>query len=388
LIAAGVLAAASPAWADAPEPVPVPLPAPPPPTKDQLDAAKKAFDEAQKLYGAGKYHEAISKLEDSYRLSRNVFLLYNIGHAYDQLGDKPKALAFYLKFLELSAPGAAKRDDSQKRADEFKAANVEADTEAVQAVIEKPAEVIKPKFVETFKHATVDSAAPGKPVEIVAQAAKEANWTVTLHYRSADEEAYTSEPMTWRDQVLVGQIPGAKVVGNSLHYYIEVKDADGNLVVRSGKRTSPNLVKIEEPKAIVVKPKTEDPLLQVEKPHAPPRKLITPTSVSTTVAVVLIGGTITTYLIAKQKGDDLEFDSTACGQPPCQAYDAFDRKLDDSGRRYNRIYQVSLVATTAAIGVAGYFWYRSLTKKSGDASWAIAPVVDDHGAGVVTARRF
>lgn len=376
------LATATPARADDP-----------PPTKDQLDAAKKAFDEAQKLYASGKYHEAISKLEDSYRLSRNAFLLYNVGHAYDQLGDKPKALAFYLKFLELTGPGAAKRDEAQKRVDELK--GVEADLEAVQPLFQ-PTEAPKPKFYESFKHAAVDSVGPGQSVEVVARAAKEANWSITLHYRSADEEGYTSEPMTWRGDELVGRIPGAKVVGSSMHYYIEAKDADGNVVVRSGRRTSPNLMKIEGPRT-VVKPGSDDPLLVVAQPHPPVRKLITPTSVSTTIAVLLIGGTVTSYLIAKQKADDLEFDSTACGQPPCQAFDSFDAPLEDSGKRFNRVYQVTLVASAAAIGVAGYFWYRSLTRpkeSSRTASrarrtrWVIAPVLDDRSAGLVTTGRF
>jgi tetratricopeptide (TPR) repeat protein len=403
VVAVAIWATAIPAWADDPAPAPVPpptpapLPAPnaPPPTKDQLDAAKKAFDEAQTLYTAGKYHEAIDKLQESYRLSHNVFLLYNIGHSYDQLGDKPKALAFYIQFLQLSAPGVPKRDETQKRIDELKAANVEADLEAVQLVLDEVMGV--PKVKPRFKHAAVDSVAPGKSIEITVEVPKDAPWIVTLHYRAADEEAYTAEPLTtWRDRVLVGQIPGTKTTGSSLHYYIEAKDADGNLIVRSGKKSSPNLVKVEEPIAVVVKPKVEDPLLTVEKPHAPPRKLITPTTVSTTVAVVLIGGAITTYLIAKQKADDLEFDATACGQPPCQPFDGFDDKLENSGKRYNRIYQVTLVASVGAVGVAGYFWYRSLTKpkdklattKSRGGDWAFAPMFDARSAGVVTARRF
>src|SRR6185436_8059698 len=105
------------------------------------------------------------------------------------------------------------------------------------------------------------------------------------------------------------------------------------------------------------------PLLRRDTPATPSRSLITPVSVSTAVAVVLVGVTTTTFLIAKQKGDDLRFDSTSCGEPPCQVFDEFDQPLEESGRRYNRNYQVTLVASVAAIGVAGYFWYRSLREK-------------------------
>jgi hypothetical protein len=364
----------------------------PAPSKDQLDAAKKAFEEADTLYKAGKPREAIVKLEESYRLSRNVVLLYNIAHAYDQAGDKPKALAFYVKFLELAPATAPKRDESTKRVDELKAAKIEPELAATQGLLDEPVD-LKPvsKYLADFRHSPVDTIAPGKPIDVSADAPRAANWVVTLFYRATTDDTYTGQPMTWRagvENVLVGQIPGAKTTGTAVYYFLEVKDADGTLVTRSGRRTSPHLVKIES-RAVSTGPVKDDPLLRVEKPTGPPRQLITPTSVATTAAVVLVGATITTYLIAKQKGDDLRFDSTGCGVPPCQVFDAeFDQPLEKSGRRYNRIYQVTLVASVAAIGVAGYFWYRSLTKKPGRDKVTVVPAVGDGFVGAFAGRPF
>ena len=61
------------AWADDPAP-----------SKEQLESAKKAFGEGKVLYDAGKFLEAVEKFKESYRLSRNALLLYNIGHTLDQ----------------------------------------------------------------------------------------------------------------------------------------------------------------------------------------------------------------------------------------------------------------------------------------------------------------
>ena len=64
----------------------------PAPTKEQLDQAKKAFGEGKALYDEKKFPEAVEKFKESYRLSRNPLLLYNIGHTLDQAGQKDKAL--------------------------------------------------------------------------------------------------------------------------------------------------------------------------------------------------------------------------------------------------------------------------------------------------------
>src|SRR4051812_5147121 len=97
------LAGTAPAFAQQPPPAEVP------PTADQLAQAKKAFEDGNALYKAGKLPEAIDKLKESFRLSRNAFLLYNIGHIYDELGQKDVVLFYYKKFLASAPPTAPMR---------------------------------------------------------------------------------------------------------------------------------------------------------------------------------------------------------------------------------------------------------------------------------------
>ena len=113
LLALVLAAAACPALALADEAPPTQAPATQaPPTQAELDQAKKAFEEGNALYKAGKLPEAIDKLKESFRLSRNAFLLYNIGHTYDQLGQKDMVLFYYRKFLASAPANAPRRFDA------------------------------------------------------------------------------------------------------------------------------------------------------------------------------------------------------------------------------------------------------------------------------------
>lgn len=356
----------------------------PPPTKEQLDAAKKAFEEADALYKAGKLPESIEKLKEAWRLSRNVFITYNIGHAYDQAGDKPKALAFYLKFIENAPADAPRIADATKRVDELQKQNVNPDL----AATEIPTGDGKPtsKYSQAnFKHRLIETVPPGKPIEIVASVPLDSGWSVTLFYRGPNDENYSQLALAPRASELVAEIPATLAVVGSLQYYIEVKDQAGTVITRSGRRTSPNLIKIEDTVA-AVRPRTDDPLLRPPAEAKPPIQIVTPRNVVTAGAVVMLGATITTYLIAKQKGDDLRFDSTECGAPPCRAFDSFDQPLERDGKKYNTLYQVSLGVTIGVTGFAGYLWYRSLTKKKSD-KLVLAPVFGDV-TGLAAARPF
>jgi hypothetical protein len=79
------------AWgADAPEP-----------SAEQSATELKARADA--AMDGGAYADAITSYRASYELSRNPALLYNIGNAYERLGDYPRALA-YLEQFALVAP--------------------------------------------------------------------------------------------------------------------------------------------------------------------------------------------------------------------------------------------------------------------------------------------
>ena len=52
----------------------------------QLEKAKKAFALGKKAFDAGDFPQAITKFKESYELSKNPVLLYNIGFANESAG--------------------------------------------------------------------------------------------------------------------------------------------------------------------------------------------------------------------------------------------------------------------------------------------------------------
>ncbi|MEY2667981.1 MAG: hypothetical protein RJA59_619 [Pseudomonadota bacterium] len=92
--------------AGAAEPDPVPPP-------DPAAAARAAFRKGADLYKAGKYREAISAFETADRLKPSPALQFNIGQAWEKLGDTEAALAAFARYLRLD-PSAPNRDAVRK----------------------------------------------------------------------------------------------------------------------------------------------------------------------------------------------------------------------------------------------------------------------------------
>ena len=430
----------------------------PAPSKEQLEAAKKAFGEGKALYDEGKFPEAVEKFKESYRLSRNPLLLYNIGHTLDQAGSKDKALFYYRKFLADAPANAAQRKDVQKRVEVIEKENLEADLAGTSttttgagggAPAVEPKKEIKIKPAGTysekdFQHQLVEAAPPGKPLDITAFVPEDSGFAVTLYYRGSGDAKFNAKQMKWRYKELVARVPANKVYGSSIQYYLEVKDQAGALIAKSGKSTSPNLVNIEQgatprfypdltddgEQAMTAqqqkKHDEEDPILGKTKQavddeddrkkdddtdvQAPPptgfkdvgsTKFQRAKWISTGAAGVLIGGSIASFFLARKQAANLEADSTSCGTPPCRIFDKdYDVAVQDAGKRYNTIHQVTTVFGVAAAGVAAYFWYRELTaKKRGElkvtnknsnpeTTWAITPTVTEGFTGASAAARF
>jgi len=384
------------AWADEP-----------PPSKEDLAAAKKAFQEADALYKAGKLPEAIEKLKESYRLSRNAFLLYNIGHAYDQIGQTDMVLMYYQKFLDAAPANAPMRPDVQKRVDAIKKEKAAAATEAPETNTTTPTpNAPTSKYSATdFKHTVIDTAPPQQPIDVTATVPADAGWTVTLNYRRSGEDTYTVKPMVVRGAgtELVARINRPKVVGHSIQYYVEVKDSAGNVVTRAGKRLSPNLIYIEknaQPHFDTAVTDPEDgappevvpeqgPLRtdifgpggeqQTEEPKVP---FVRAKWIATGSAVGLFAFSLTSYFMAGHEHDLLRQDSVGCGTPPCRPFDdAYDHRIQTLGQRWDAIYKVTLVGGVVAAGVAGFFWYKNQ-------SFKVAPAVDTSYAGATAMGRF
>src|SRR5207237_1339901 len=116
--------------------------------------------------------------------------------------------------------------------------------------VEPPKKTVKIKPAGTysatdFQHQVVEDAPPGKPLDITAFVPEDSGFTVTLYFRGSNDPKFNAKVMKWRYKELVARVPAAKMAGNSIQYYIEVKDQAGTLVTKSGKSTSPNLVNID-----------------------------------------------------------------------------------------------------------------------------------------------
>jgi tetratricopeptide (TPR) repeat protein len=435
---------------------------PPPPTPAQLEQAKKAFNEGKKLHEAGKHAEAVEKFKESYRLSKNPLLLYNIAFTFDEAKEEDMALFYYRKFLKDAPPDAAQRPLVTDRvkalekqfnpggATETTPPPATPDPATATTPAPKKPEAAKPLVIKPvgtytatdFQHQVVETAPPGKPLDVTAFVPEDSGFVVTLFYRTAGEGKFTGKAMFWRYKELVARIPAPKMIGNAVQYYIEVKDTAGTVVTRSAKATSPNLVNLEagapprfypdlteegdarvSDAEIQSRDEEEDPINRTKK--APPKvaqagadpaasvyvpppgpnglmdvgsqKFFYAKWGTTALAGVSLVGGLVFYLQARRYAGSLEDDSASCGAPPCRKYDTYAADVQATGQRYQTLSYVSAGVGVLIGGAAGYLWYRerfgagrsehASTRRSAK-SWAVVPVAREGFAGATAATRF
>lgn len=410
VLAAAVTAPATVAYADDP-----------PPSAKDIEAAKKAFAAGKKLHEQGKLPEAIEKFKESYRLSKNPLLLYNIGLTMEEAGMEDLALFYFRKFLAEAPADAQQRDVVTERVKGLekkfgvggsttttttttKPDPVKPDPTATKPVDIKPAGTYS---ASDFQHQIVDAAPPGKPLDVTAFVPEDSGFTVTLHYRAAGEATFKAKPMKWRYKELVGRIPAGKMAGSAVQYYIEVKDQAGTVVTRSGKSTSPNQVLLEadatprfypdvsddgeaqisdaqikarddedDPLASKrPKPKKNDIVVQPIE-QGPPGTGFSDVGSSkftyakwgtTATAATLLGFGVFSVIQAGKYASSLEEDASKCGAPPCNQFDSYAQDLESSGKRWQTFGNVGIGVGLGVGVVAGYFWYKELrAKKRGD----------------------
>jgi len=103
-------------------------------------AAKTAFEAGKRAYADQKYATAAAEFAESYQLSGNADLLFNIGQAYRLSGDYTQALAMYRSFLR-ALPNSPNAKLAQIKIDEIKIAQapVPVQLAAPKAVASTPA---------------------------------------------------------------------------------------------------------------------------------------------------------------------------------------------------------------------------------------------------------
>ena len=415
------------------------------PTPAQIAKAKKAFQDGKKLHAAGKHMEAVEKFKLSYNLSKNPLLLYNIALVMDESGVmEDLALYYYRKFLAETPEDAAQRDVATERVKVLeKKFGVGGTTEPAKPdptkpdpnEPKKPVEIKPPGTYSAsdFQHEIVDVAPPGKPLDITAFVPEDSGFAVTLFFRTTGEGKFSSREMRWRYKELVGRVPAPKMIGNSVQYYIEVKDSTGAVVTRSGKSTSPHLVTLEkgapqrfypdfteEGEAKVSEEdirerdiEEDDPLNRNKKKRVADSDLVLQPDDgkpgtgfrdvgsskfkymkwgSTATAATLVGLGVFSFIQAGKYADQIESDvggEGGCGAPPCKKFDSTASGWESTGKRFQTIANVSFVVGGAAAVVAGYYWYKELTAKkrgelkvgkagaSPETSWVVVPSLGD-----------
>jgi tetratricopeptide (TPR) repeat protein len=388
------------------------------PSDKDLEAAKEAFAKGKTSFDKGNFGDAVEFFKESYRLSKNPVLLFNIALTFERLMNKEMAIFYYKKFLEDAPADAQQRPDAEKSL-----ATLEGKTE----VKPEPDPVVKKKkeprttpcTVEEVQHQIVEDAPPGKPLDLTAFVPDDCGWTVTLFYRGAGEEQFTAVAMQPRYNELVARIPEAKMAGNAVQYYVEFKNEKAEVVHKIGKSTSPNVVYIDEtarpryyPDLEETVGKTGDPegestFVDEEDPLAGKKKKIIEDDpgpigprpdpepgrgggggpdgfmdvgsskfgiakwTATGTGVGMLGLSVTFYLMASSWAGSLEGEASASvdescpdeGGPPCRTYDDYRQGLEASGERYETLSKVTFTVGVLAAGVASYFWYKEMKGK-------------------------
>jgi tetratricopeptide (TPR) repeat protein len=151
------------------------------PSAEDMAKAKEQYIAGKALFDAQDYEAAVDKFKESYKLSKNAVLLYNIAFTHDEIGDKQMATFYYEKFLKDTDRGAANRDVARKRLRALK-------SDAATGTSE-PNEV---PTATRFKHTVVDEAPPNTPLDIVAVVPEGVPWRVIMNYRTAGHAKFTS----------------------------------------------------------------------------------------------------------------------------------------------------------------------------------------------------
>lgn len=410
------------------------------PTPADIEKAKAAFAAGKQAFDAGDFPEAVAKFKESYNLSKNPVLLYNIGFANESAGMDDIALYYYRKFLTDAPEDAAQRAEVLER---VKTLEKKFQTGTTTPEPSKPADApkgpiqIKPPGTYSatdFQHQMVDIAPPKKPLDITAFVPEDSGFEVTLFFRTAGEGKFTSKVMRWRYKELVGRIPPEKMLGDSVQYYIEVKDQTGAVVTRSGKSTSPNLItlepgaperyypdwsedgKVQTAEETRAEDTEEDPLTgktggsskddddeiiggTTPVEQGPKNGFFDVGSSkftytkwgATGAAGALLAVSAFSFFQAGSYAQALEDDIAGPDGTGLKQYDSYAAGLESTGKRYQTIHKVTLGVGVAAAAVAGYYWYKELAggkgkerqvagkRSSSERSWAVVPAISPAG---------
>lgn len=135
------------------------------PSKANLAAAKAQFEAAETHYRLQEYEQALDAYKESYRLSQQPELLFNIGQCYRKLGRDEEALLSYQAFLRdvPKSPNRAEVEGLIARTQEniaAKAAATAAEEEAKRLAAAEAAQREEDARREAERRAALDASQP------------------------------------------------------------------------------------------------------------------------------------------------------------------------------------------------------------------------------------
>ncbi len=75
--------------------------------QSKKDQAEVHYEQGKAYYRTGAYELAIQEFLEGYKLDPRAGVLFNIARGYEELKDRPKAIEFYKKYLDLGAQATA-----------------------------------------------------------------------------------------------------------------------------------------------------------------------------------------------------------------------------------------------------------------------------------------
>jgi hypothetical protein len=86
--------------------------------QDDVDAARRHYSKATRLYEVGEYHQALDEFKAAHVAKPDPAFLYNIAQCHRQLGDSEQAVTLYKRYL-VASPNAANRAEVERRVAEI-----------------------------------------------------------------------------------------------------------------------------------------------------------------------------------------------------------------------------------------------------------------------------
>ena len=394
--------------------------------EDEETRAARHFDKGRKLYGEEKYKEAIEELLKAYDLRPAPPILLNIARTYEKLESKKKALKFYKEFLLKARMMDPNRPMVEKVVKELESdvgsgtgavtSSRGTDTTAVEQASDTEGRVDDRIRTAEMIHTPVDSAQVRKSVTLIAELPPdvEANFVV-VQYRRGGELKFRQLAMEQQGEAYVGQIPGKHITSTSLQYYIQAVSTKKGIVAMSGNKRNPHIIVIEGGRRLR---KGEKITEMAPTARSPSFKWIF-VSAGGAVVFAALGGAFL-GLSADRNNAIQEFYSKKSCTKGCQAEEIIGQKMknppqyafdyqtksgqkpmdwESEGKMFNILGGVFMGLGAAALGVTGYFTYKELTWKGGDADleaskhspgirFSGAPWAGENGAGFVGRIQF